>query len=120
MSEDESYKEEIKGQLEMTDYIVGVDVAAFPRTHDKTWTLQQPLQEIDTDTIAYLAGLRAFVPCSGSRLDPEGRIVERSYRRLYHPTWTHAARCRPRMWCCQIYSYTHCQCPCVCYRTEIW
>ncbi len=59
-SEDESYKEESKGQLELTNYILGVDVAAFPRAHDKTLTLQQPSREIDGDTIAYLEDLNKY------------------------------------------------------------
>ncbi|GAB5032476.1 Hypothetical protein NocV09_00901680 [Nannochloropsis oceanica] len=59
-SEDESYKEEGKGQLELANYILGVDVAAFPRAHDKTLSLQQPLREIDSDTVAYLEDLNKY------------------------------------------------------------
>lgn len=59
-SEDATYKEEIQGQLTLFNYILGVDVVAFPRAHDKTLTLQRPSREIDETTIAYLEDLNKY------------------------------------------------------------
>jgi len=59
-SEDEAHKKESQGQLELFNHILGVDVAAFPRAHDKTLTLQQPSREIDEATIAYLEDLNKY------------------------------------------------------------
>lgn len=52
--------EEGRGQLALFNYVLGVDVAAFPRAHDTTLQMQRPAREIDEATVEYLEELNKY------------------------------------------------------------